>query len=250
MAEQVVPSRMNLALYKAKIISAKKGHELLKKKCDALKTKFRIVMVALLENKKSMGDDAQEALLLFAKAQYAAGEFHQNVKDAVKRATIRLEISSENIAGVMLPEVNIREVDDSDSSMSQIGLARGGQSIQRCRDKFKDLLVLLIKIASFQTSFVSLDQVIKVTNRRVNALEYVVIPRFTATMNYIDMELDEMSKEDFFRLKKVLDNKRKIIEKQNQETAKRQIEVEDMNWQERESYDMLAEEQPDEDVFF
>jgi len=50
----------------------------------------------------------------------------QNVKDAVKRATIRLEISSENIAGVMLPEVNIREVDDSDSSMSQIGLDRGG----------------------------------------------------------------------------------------------------------------------------
>lgn len=49
---------MNLALYKAKIVSAKKGHELLKKKCDALKTKFRAVMVLLLENKKSMGEDA------------------------------------------------------------------------------------------------------------------------------------------------------------------------------------------------
>lgn len=67
----------------------------------------------------------------------------------MKRATIRLEITSENIAGVMLPEVNIREVDDSDSSMSQIGLDRGGQAIQRCRDKFKDLLTLLVKIASF-----------------------------------------------------------------------------------------------------
>lgn len=49
---------MNLALYKGKIVSAKKGHELLKKKCDALKTKFRVVMIALLENKKSMGEEA------------------------------------------------------------------------------------------------------------------------------------------------------------------------------------------------
>jgi len=51
------------------------------------------------------------------------------VKDAVKRATIRLDITSENIAGVMLPEMHLREVDDSDSSMSQIGLDRGGQAI-------------------------------------------------------------------------------------------------------------------------
>lgn len=49
----------------------------------------------------------------------------------------------------MLPEYTIREVDDADSSMSQIGIDRGGQAIQSCRDKFKDLLVLLIKIASF-----------------------------------------------------------------------------------------------------
>ena len=57
-----------------------------------------------------------------------------------------------------------------------------------------------------------MDQGIKVTNRRVNALEYVVIPSFTNIMTYVDCELDELSKEDFYRLKKVLSNKRREAE--------------------------------------
>jgi V-type H+-transporting ATPase subunit D len=53
-----------------------------------------------------------------------------------------------------------------------------------------------------------------VTNRRVNALEHVVVPRFIAIYRYIDQELDEQAREDFFRLKKVLDNKKKHAEEE------------------------------------
>ncbi len=55
----------------------------------------------------------------------------------------------------------------------------------------------------------TLDEVIKVTNRRVNALEFIVIPRIEFTISYIEKELDEESREDFFRLKRVTDNKKK-----------------------------------------
>jgi H(+)-transporting ATP synthase subunit D len=58
---------------------------------------------------------------------------------------------------------------------------------------------LLVDLASLQTSFVTLDEVIKTTNRRVNAIEHVVIPKIQRTLDYIISELDELEREEFFR---------------------------------------------------
>jgi len=55
------------------------------------------------------------------------------VTEAVKRATIRLDKSEENIAGVLIPNLVLKEHEDADSAMSQIGMERGGYSIQKCR---------------------------------------------------------------------------------------------------------------------
>jgi V-type H+-transporting ATPase subunit D len=62
---------------------------------------------------------------------------------------------------------------------------------------------MLIKLASLQTSFMTLDEALKVTNRRVNALENVTIPKIEAILDYISRELDELEREDFTRLKLV-----------------------------------------------
>lgn len=62
---------------------------------------------------------------------------------------------------------------------------------------------------------------IKITNRRVNALDYVVVPRFQSNINYIIKELDEMDREDFFRLKKITDKKKIAKEKAFREREKR-----------------------------
>ncbi len=95
------------------------------------------------------------------------------------------------------------------------GLGRGGQQVQRCKDTYTKAVEALIDIASLQvinrlddlsltihdcqTAFVILDEVIKITNRRVNAIEYVVIPKIDNTIRYIQSELDEQDREEFFR---------------------------------------------------
>lgn len=90
-----------------------------------------------------------------------------------------------------------------------LGLSGGGQAIKTARDAWSKFLETLVIIAGLQTQFVTLDHALKVTNRRVNALEFIMIPRILGIVSWIDRELDEEAREDFFRLKKVTDNKKK-----------------------------------------
>ena len=94
------------------------------------------------------------------------------------------------------------------------GLGRGGQQIQKCRDVHRKAVEALVEIASLQTAFIVLDEVIKVTNRRVNAIEYVVMPKIDNTIRYINSELDEQDREEFFRLKKFQGKKKQARDKE------------------------------------
>lgn len=79
------------------------------------------------------------------------------------------------------------------------GLGRGGQQVIRAKEVYAKAVETLVELASLQTAFMILDEVIRATNRRVNAIEHVVIPRLENTIKYIMSELDEMDREEFFR---------------------------------------------------
>ena len=89
------------------------------------------------------------------------------------------------------------------------GLGRGGQAVAAARRAYLGAVGLLVELASLQTAFITLDAAIKATNRRVNALDNVVIPRLENTIAYIRGELDELEREEFFRLKKVQAKKKR-----------------------------------------
>lgn len=84
-----------------------------------------------------MGKDFNESLLSLAEANFAAGDFSRNVLDGVKvRTNVRVNVASDNIAGVHLPIFSLRGENDEGDDRSMIGLTGGGQAIQKCKDKF------------------------------------------------------------------------------------------------------------------
>ena len=194
---------------------------MLKKKSDALKKAFRAILQKIVESKVRMGVDYRDARMGMAEANFAAGDFSRAVEDSASEWTpVRLSKKEENIAGVKIPFFKLLEIDEG-GDQNLLGLTQGGQSIQNAKEKFTKFLKILVQIATLQTQFKTLDTALKMTNRRVNALEFVLIPRINEIIDYIKDELDEIDREDFVRLKKTQDNKKKKKALQDAEDAKR-----------------------------
>lgn len=214
----VPPTRMNEQIFKLKKKAAEGGHKLLKKKADALKVKFRDYAKNIAETKSSMSTDASSAFFSMTQAEYAAGNFKQKVSEGAMTARLRVGAGVDNVAGVKLPVFTKYDTGAAADNQS-LGLVGGGKKIVAVREKFTVLLENLIKLASLQTSFVTLDEALKVTNRRVNALENVTIPKIQTILDYISRELDELEREDFTRLKLVQGKKEVQMEEEAKQRA-------------------------------
>jgi len=202
----IFPSRGAMKSMKDRLAGAHKGHNLLKRKADALQLRFRVILGKIIETKTLMGEVMKEASFSLAEAKFASGDFNQDVIHNVAKAQIRIRSKKDNIAGVILPI--FESYIDGGDNYELTGLAHGGQQIQKLKKNYQTAIKLLVELASLQASFIILDEAIKVTNRRVNAIEHVIIPRIERTLAYIISELDENEREEFFRMKKVQNRKR------------------------------------------
>lgn len=194
---------MNLQAFKIKKVAADKGFKLLKSKADALKARFREICKKIHDTKADMSDVGSVASFSLTQAEYAAGNFKSKVLEMNMEASVRVTTRTDNVAGVKLPVFSQYDTGKGNQEVQTIGLGGGGRKVALCRTKYSTYLEALIKIASLQTSFVAMDEALKITNRRVNALENVTIPRIKKTLDYINRELDELEREDFSRLKMV-----------------------------------------------
>ncbi|EPY79732.1 V-type proton ATPase subunit D isoform 1 [Camelus ferus] len=167
-----------------------------------------------------MGEVMREAAFSLAEAKFTAGDFSTTVIQNVNKAQVKIRAKKDNVAGYELT-----------------GLARGGEQLAKLKRNYAKAVELL-------TSFVTLDEAIKITNRRVNAIEHVIIPRIERTLAYIITELDEREREEFYRLKKIQEKKKILKEKSEKDLEQRRAAGEVM-----EPANLLAEEK-DEDLLF
>ncbi|KAG0263370.1 H(+)-transporting V1 sector ATPase subunit D [Mortierella polycephala] len=216
----VFPTRMTLSVMKQKLKGAQTGHSLLKRKSEALTKRFRDIVKKIDEAKRLMGKVMQVASFSLAEVTYITGDIGYQVQESVKNAQFRVRAKQENVSGVMLPV--FESYQEGANANELTGLGRGGQQVQKCKDTYIKAVETLVELASLQTAFVILDEVIKLTNRRVNAIEHIIIPRYENTITHIISELDEQDREEFFRLKKVQGKKKEAAARDTLERESRQ----------------------------
>jgi V-type H+-transporting ATPase subunit D len=250
--EAVFPTRQSLGLMKSKLKGAQTGHDLLKRKSEALTKRFREITRRIDEAKRKMGRVMQIAAFSLAEVTYAVGgDIGYQIQESAKNARFRVRTKQENVSGVLLPQFESFTT-EGNNDFGLTGLGKGGQQVQRCRETYARAVETLVELASLQTAFVILDEVIKVVNRRVNAIEHVIIPRTENTIKYINSELDEVDREEFYRLKKVSGKKQRdaaAAEKVRNEAIADEAEKEKQADEAAETHDLLGDKD-NEDVIF
>lgn len=241
------PTRMTLALEKGKLKGAEQGYSLLKRKSEALTKRFRDITKRINDAKRKMGRVLQTAAFSLAEVSYAVGgNIGYQVQESVSgKARFKVKARQENVSGVYLPQFET-EIDESINDFKMAGLGRGGQQVQRAREVYTKAVETLVDLASLQTAFVILDEVIKVTNRRVNAIEHVIIPRTENTIAYINSELDEVDREEFYRLKKVQEKKQQAIVVEEAEDAARKSKIKEAKRKRKEAKKQAAKKAAEE----
>lgn len=238
----IFPSRGAQSQMKARLAGATKGHSLLKKKAEALQMRFRLILSKIVETKTLMGDVMKDAAFSLAEAKFASGDFNQSVLQNVTKARIKIRSKMDNVAGTNLPV--FESFEDGVDNYELTGLSRGGQQMAKLKINYKKAIQLLVELASLQASFITLDNVVKITNRRVNAIEHVIIPRYERTLAYIVSELDELEREEFYRLKKIQEKKKQARDR----NEKRKAELRDQGLDEMGRN--LIDDTHDEDLLF
>ncbi len=206
MAElNVNPTRMELARIKKSLAVATKGHRLLKDKRDELMRQFLNIM----REAKDLREEVEKGLKAANKSLAIAGSVLQreviNSAFLLPKQEVSLEVEKKNIMSVDVPVFKTKMRTSSESDIFSYGYAFTGGDLDFAVSSLAEILPQMLRLAELEKSAEMLAGEIERTRRRVNALEYVMIPDYRDTIKRITMKLDEAERSNTVRLMKVKD---------------------------------------------
>jgi len=195
------PTRMELLKLRKRRVLAEKGHDLLEEKRDALVMEFFKLIEARRTLKKELEEKIKRAYESLIEAQMIMG--FSGLESASYSVTEMADVTvdTKNIMGANVPI--IEETPLREGKERGYGYAGTSVKLDEAASYFEEVLKHVLKLAEKDGAISMLAQEIEKTKRRVNALENVFIPKLSATQNYIEMHLEEMEREDFFRRKRI-----------------------------------------------
>ncbi len=203
MAQDVKPTRSEELRLKERIELAENGHEILEKKRDGLIHEFMEIIDDAQEVNQELADLYSQAQLKMMLAKIYDGEDTVKANAMAVEQETEISLEAQNIMGVKVPEIESENKIQRRILDREYGISSTTSRIDSTADKYEELLEKIVDAAETQTKILKLLDEIEKTKRRVNALEHKTIPEMKEAKSEVSQVLQERSREETFRMKKI-----------------------------------------------
>ena len=202
MSKDVKPTRKNLMAIEDRIELSERGHDTLEKKRDGLIMEFMDILDQARDVRSNLDDNYDHAQRTIDMARSMEGDVAVRGAAAALKEHPEITTQSKNIMGVVVPQIESTKVR---KSLNQRGYGLVGTSarIDEAAGAYEELLETVILAAEVETAMKKMLEEIETTKRRVNALEFKLLPELHEAQEYIEQKLEEQEREEIFRMKKI-----------------------------------------------
>ncbi|PZC84784.1 hypothetical protein B5X24_HaOG203774 [Helicoverpa armigera] len=207
----VMPSLVALQQMRNRLHLAYLGKKLMKWTALASRKEMRRLSVKINDALMDYGERVEEAFILLARARYFLPQLNGVVLESIPRqASITVKTAGRSVSGVKVKNLNL--IETFQDPYPFLGLNKGGMVVTNCKTAWSELVRRMVLVLQLRTTFDLVEVAHKNATKRENVLKKIVVPRIQKTNIFILVELEELAREELFRIKKVKNNKKPLIE--------------------------------------
>ncbi|OYR40878.1 V-type ATP synthase subunit D [Halorubrum sp. Ib24] len=218
MAKDVKPTRKNLMAIEDRIELSERGHDTLEQKRDGLIMEFMDILDQAQDVRSDVSERYETAQRKIDMARAMEGDVAVRGAAAALKEHPEITTQSKNIMGVVVPQIESSKVKKSLDERGY-GLLGSSARIDEAADAYEELLEKIILAAEVETAMKKMLTEIETTKRRVNALEFTLLPTLYENQEYIEQKLEEQEREEIFRMKKIKAKKEEEEKEEAEEAA-------------------------------